>query len=66
MLTAKHKMEFLAKQDSGSMYRSNGKYQLYTVEMFDYIFMNAYNSDFVKGPDLGGKSGVKTKVIRIN
>src|ERR1700761_84729 len=32
-----HKMEYLAKRDSGNLYKSNGKYQLYTVEMFDYI-----------------------------
>src|SRR5476651_735934 len=44
-----HKMEFLAKSDSGAVYKKNGKYELYTVGMFDYIFMNAYNSDFVKG-----------------
>jgi hypothetical protein len=44
-----HKIEYLAKQDSGTVYKKNGKYQLYTVEMFDYIFMNAYNSDFIAG-----------------
>ncbi|WP_069658674.1 hypothetical protein [Arcticibacter eurypsychrophilus] len=44
----KYKMQYLAKQDSGKLFKKNGKYQLYTVEMFDYIFMNAYNSDFVK------------------
>jgi len=54
-----HKIDFLAKQDTGSVYKSNGKYQLYTVEMFDYIFMNAYNSDFVKGPALPGEGSGK-------
>jgi len=54
-----HKIEYIAKQDSGSVYKSNGKYQLYTVEMFDYIFMNAYNSDFIKGPALPGSGGGK-------
>jgi len=56
-INGKHKMEFLAKQDTGSIYKSNGKYQLYTVEMFDYIFTNAYNSDFIKGPALPGSGG---------
>ena len=42
-----YKMEYLVKQDNGKVYKKNGKYQLYTVEMFDYIFMNAYNTDFV-------------------
>jgi len=52
-----YKMEFLEKQDTGELLKKNGKYELYTVEMFDYIFMNAYNTDFVpnsaNGP--GGK-----------
>lgn len=54
-----HKIQYLAKSDSGQVYKRNGKYELYTVEMFDYIFMNAYNSDFVKGgdsPNSGGKN----------
>ena len=46
--SGKYRQEILAKQDSGKLLKKNGKYQLYTVEMFDYIFMNAYNSDFVK------------------
>jgi hypothetical protein len=52
-----YNMQFLAKQDSGKLYKKNGKYQLYTVEMFDYIFMNAYNSDFVSSVSLDGKKG---------
>ncbi|PST84729.1 hypothetical protein C7T94_00930 [Pedobacter yulinensis] len=53
-----HKMEYLVKQDTGKVYKKNGKYQLYTVEMFDYIFMNAYSSDFVPNAPLGdGKAG---------
>jgi hypothetical protein len=53
-----YKVQFLTKQDSGKLYKRNGKYSLYTVEMFDYIFMNAYNSDFVSsGPITGGKGG---------
>jgi hypothetical protein len=55
----KHKTEYLAKTDSGGVYKKNGKYQLYTVEMFDYIFTNAYNSDFSTGSSLpgAGKNG---------
>jgi hypothetical protein len=53
-----YKMQFLAKQDSGEVYKRNGKYELYTVEMFDYIFMNAYNSDFTSSaPAAGGRKG---------
>ncbi len=43
----KHQMKYLTKQDSGQVYRHNGKYQLYTAKMFDYIFMNANNTDFI-------------------
>lgn len=50
-----YKMQYLVKQDSGKLFKRNGKYQLYTVEMFDYIFMNAYNSDFVASDPAGGK-----------
>lgn len=65
-----HKMEYLAKRDSGAIYKTNGKYELYTVEMFDYIFMNAYNSDFVKsdspvgtGKNEGYKAKLKTLIF---
>ncbi|MCC8423324.1 hypothetical protein [Mucilaginibacter sp. UR6-11] len=65
-----HKMEFLAKRDSGEVYKKNGKYELYTVEMFDYIFMNANNSDFVKsdspignGKNEGYKAKLKTLIF---
>lgn len=49
-----HQTVYLAKKDSGEVYKKNGKYQLYTVEMFDYIFDNAYNSDFSKADPLPG------------
>lgn len=52
---AGHKMDYLVKQDNGKMFKRNGKYELYTAEMFDYIFMNAYNTDFVASPS--GKGG---------
>jgi hypothetical protein len=54
-----YKIEFLEKKDEGNLYKKNGKYQLYTVEMFDYIFMNAYNSDFISDPAVGGAGGIK-------
>ncbi|MGV8878030.1 MAG: hypothetical protein ACOH2A_03260 [Sphingobacteriaceae bacterium] len=52
-----HRITFMSKLDSGKVYKKNGKYQFYTVEMFDYIFMNAYNTDFVNGDDLGISGG---------
>jgi hypothetical protein len=63
-----YKMEYLVKEDNGKVYKKNGKYQLYTVEMFDYIFMNAYNTDFVPNPTpsskgkKGGNEGYKDKL----
>lgn len=64
-----YKMEYLVKEDNGKVYKKNGKYQLYTVEMFDYIFMNAANTDFVpnSAPNSGkskksGNEGYKDKL----
>ncbi|WP_374950556.1 hypothetical protein [Mucilaginibacter sp.] len=65
-----HKITYVAKQDTGAVYKKNGKYQLYTVEMFDYIFMNAYNSDFIKtdglpGDNKGKNEGYKAKLKQL-
>ncbi|MXV14461.1 hypothetical protein [Hufsiella ginkgonis] len=60
------KVQYLAKSDSGKLFKKNGKYDLYTLEMFDYIFMNAYQSDYsatsspVKKGD--NNSGYKAKL----
>ena len=51
------KMEYLVKQDTGKVFKKNGKYQLYTIEMFDYIFMNAYKTDFVADAPSGTTKG---------
>jgi hypothetical protein len=42
----KNKVQVLAKQETGKLFKRNGKYELATVEMFDYIFSNAYQSEF--------------------
>jgi hypothetical protein len=55
----KHSVEYLAKRDSGNVYKKDGKYQLYTVNMFDYIFTNAYKSGFGTGNMISGKPGSK-------
>jgi hypothetical protein len=54
-----YKMEYLVKEDNGRIYKKNGKYQLYTIEMFDYIFMNSYNTDFIPSTQAAtsGKKG---------
>ncbi len=51
-----YKMQVLEKRDNGKIYKKNGKFSLYTVEMFDYIFMNPYNSDFTKSEDATGSN----------
>lgn len=66
-----HKINYLTKEASGQLYKRNGNYQLYTVEMFDFIFMNAYNSDFVattsattkEGKNEGYKDKLKTLIF---
>jgi hypothetical protein len=57
----KHKIAYTAKRDSGNVFKKNGKYQLYTAEMFDYIFMNAYNSDFVKSEGTSAENKTKNE-----
>jgi len=42
-------VEYLAKRDSGTLYKKNGKYELYTLNMFDYIFTNAYKATYNTG-----------------
>lgn len=54
VVAGKPKTEYLFKQDKGNVYKRNGKYELYTVEMFDYIFNNAYNSSFSAADPLAG------------
>ncbi|MCC8425113.1 hypothetical protein [Mucilaginibacter sp. UR6-11] len=54
VVAGRPKTEYLFKQDKGKVYKRNGKYDLYTVEMFDYIFNNAYNSAFSAADPLAG------------
>lgn len=49
-------LEYLVKQDTGKVYKKNGKYELYTVELFDYIFTNAYKTEF-SAADAAPKKG---------
>ncbi|MEQ7798551.1 hypothetical protein ABDJ41_01960 [Pedobacter sp. ASV1-7] len=57
---------YLSKQDTGHVFKKNGKYELYTVEMFDYIFMNAYESAYTSGSGMGraesANAGYKEKL----
>jgi len=60
----KQRIEYIAKRDSGNVYKKDGKYQLYTVNMFDYIFTNAYNADYGKGGNPIGAAGGKDQSYR--
>jgi hypothetical protein len=57
---------YFSKQDTGQVFKKNGKYDLYTVEMFDYIFMNAYQSAYTSGSGIGkaesANAGYKEKL----
>ncbi|MCC8410526.1 hypothetical protein LJ707_16405 [Mucilaginibacter sp. UR6-1] len=42
-VNGKPNTQYIAKSDSGKVFKKNGRYELYTVEMFDYLFANTYN-----------------------
>ncbi|GAA4929057.1 hypothetical protein [Mucilaginibacter defluvii] len=52
-------VQHITKSDSGQVYKKNGKYQLYTVEMFDYLFSNTYNKPLAAPSGKDGKAGGK-------
>jgi hypothetical protein len=52
-------VEYLAKRDSGNVYKKDGKYQLYTLNMFDYIFSNAYKAEYSSGTGIAPANGGK-------
>ncbi len=57
---------YISKQDTGHVFKKNGKYELYTAEMFDYIFMNAYQSAYTSASGMGkaesANAGYKDKL----
>ncbi|MBE9584968.1 hypothetical protein IM792_10960 [Mucilaginibacter sp. JRF] len=63
---------YIAKSDSGKVYKKNGRYELYTVEMFDYLFANTYNKPLAAPPNSKGdgsknasyKDKLKTLIFR--
>ena len=44
---AKYKQTIISQSDSGEVYSNNGQFDLFTVKMFGYIFMNDRNTDFI-------------------
>jgi len=53
--------------DSGEVFKHNGKYKLYTLEMFSYIFENEKNTDLAQGaaPTKGTDEGYKQKLKKL-
>ncbi len=69
-----YKQKILSDIDSGKVYRQNGKYRLYTLQMFNYIFENDKNSDLTEGSssksssessNSGGNEGYKQKLKKL-
>lgn len=58
--TTGEKLQYLAKVDKGNLVKKNGKYQLLTVEMFDYIFGNSYKSDFAPNSPIKDAKGINS------
>lgn len=56
----------LKKSDSGQVYKSNGKYKLFTIQMFSYIFENEKSSDFKSDAPLNStEEGFKRKLEQL-
>lgn len=50
-----YKQTAILKLDSGKVFKRNGDFDLYTVRMFSYIFMNDRNTDFTETKSYTGK-----------
>ncbi|SMO59657.1 hypothetical protein [Solitalea koreensis] len=60
-----YRRKVIDELDSGNVFKRNGKYQLYTVQMFSYIFENMSSSEFTnEDPAKGQKDeeGYKEKL----
>lgn len=59
-----YKAELIATKDSGKVYSKKGDFDLFTVRMFSYIFMNDKNTDFIDAPAKNekGAEGYKDKL----
>src|SRR5574343_285287 len=64
--TINYKQTEFYKVDSGKIYKRNGDFDLYTVKMFSYIFMNDKNTDFTEVKKVAGtesdEEGYKQKL----
>lgn len=55
------KITYLADQSEGNLHKKNGKYKLKTIEMFDYIFANSYQSYYSPTSSGNGKKQEKNE-----
>ncbi len=57
------KITYLADKSEGNLHKKSGKYRLKTIEMFDYIFVNAYQSYYSPSSSSGpaNKGGEKNE-----
>lgn len=64
--TKNYKQTALLKIDSGKVFKRNGDFNLYTVRMFSYIFMNDRNTDYTEVKKVSGgeldEEGYKQKL----
>jgi len=65
--TANYHIRVLSQRDSGEVYKSGGRYRLFTVQMFSYVFENEKNSDFIKdqSPEQKLQEGYKQKLKKL-
>lgn len=54
-----YKAEIIATKDSGKVYAKGGDFDLFTVRMFSYIFMNDKNTDFTDQAAAKGEKGAE-------
>ncbi len=47
-------LKIIDQKATGNLYKRNGDYNLKTVEMFDYLFMNAYKSGYSEAKGVSG------------
>lgn len=50
-------LKILDEKISGDLYKRNGKYNLTTLELFDYLFMKTYKSGYSEAADEGREEG---------
>src|SRR5690606_33379883 len=55
------KITYLVDNREGNLHKRNGKYKLKTIEMFDYIFVNAYQSYYSPASSSASKGREKNE-----